>query len=588
MIRFRHPTSLLRLPESLRITLIAVAFWTLAVIALTSLRYLHLWGMPQVEVVIAWATMACCVLLLGLVGARCLSACRQSGSLAPIRRTLGGTPGMLLFGAVASYLAIGAAVLGLEAIREPDTIGLLKYHVLLLGVLAAAAVGSRAMLERTGVDRLLRGVLIVLIAGCAILLASPVLRDLGILPPYRIPFRLTGAFVNPNDAGLAACMTVALAAAFLTNGGSRTLGWLGLAAGVAAGLGTASQTAFVVLGALAVAFLLLNIRSKPRTFVLAWAATGLIGIAGFVGVVSFFGGFSEWRKLRFVPRVTYEESLSCDPTDNPGADCAVLLAVRDILAGDMTLNWSSAVPVNRWQGVTVDGPEGRVTELRLVGLGLNGRIPPELGSLDRLVSLTLPRNRLTGRIPPELGNLASLEYLILNYNALTGGIPPELAKLERLKELRLKGNRLTGPLPVALGELDLSVLHLWGNDFDSLPPELTVVADHDLANKRLCTPLPPTSPALFDDCTALLAVKETLAGEAELNWHAAVPVGLWQGVTVGGAQERVTKLLLAGRGLRRPHSTGTRQPGWPRHVEPGHQSSHRFDSTGVGAPRRFA
>ena len=547
--KFTSVPDVARRTASLQITLIAVAFWTLAVIALTNLRYLHLWGMPQVEVAIAWATMACCALLLGLVGAQRLIAWRKSGSLVSLRGALGGTPGMLLFGAVASYLAIGAAVLGLEAIREPDTLGLLKYHVLLLGVLAAAAVGGRAALERTGVDRLLRGVLIVLIAGCAIILASPFLRDLGILPPYRIPFRLTGAFVNPNDAGLAACITVALAAAFLTNGGSRTLGWLGFVAGIAAGLGTASRTAFVVLGALAVAFLLLNVRSKPRTFFLAWATTGLIGIAGFVGVVSFFGGFSEWWELRDDPQVTHEGSLSCDPTDNPGADCAVLLATRDILAGDVALNWSSAVPMSRWQGVTVDGPEERVTGLDLAGLGLNGRIPPELGSLDRLVSLLLPRNRLTGRIPPELGNLASLEYLLLNYNALTGGIPPELAKLGRLKELRLRGNRLTGAVPVALGELDLSVLHLWGNDFDSLPPELTAIADHDLANTRLCTPLPPTSPALFDDCTTLLAVKETLAGETELNWHAAVPIGLWQGVTVGGAQERVIALNLAAQGL---------------------------------------
>ena len=51
-------------------------------------------------------------------------------------------------------------------------------------------------------------------------------------------------------------MTVALAAASLTNGGPRTLGWLGLAAGVAASLATASRTALVVIGALAVAFLI--------------------------------------------------------------------------------------------------------------------------------------------------------------------------------------------------------------------------------------------------------------------------------------------------------------------------------------------
>ena len=539
-----------RRTEPLQATLIAVAFWTLAVFALTNLRYVHLGGIPQVEVVIARATMACCVLLLGLVGAQCVIAWRKSGSLVSLRGALGGTPGMLLFAAVASYLAIGAAVLGVEAISQPETAGSLKYGILHFGVLVAAAVGGRAVLERTGTARLLQGVLVILISGCAVVLASPVLRDLGVLPPYRIPLRLTGAFVNPSDASLITCITVALAAAFLTNGGPRTLGWLGLAAGVAASLATASKTAFVTLGAMAVVFLAINARSKPWTFVLALVATALalVGIAGFVGAIAFHGGFAEWSRLRDTPYVVPEESLFCDPSQigNPGADCAVLLAVRDTLAGDMTLNWNRIVPVNRWQGVTVDGPEGRVTGLSLAELGLNGRIPSDIGRLDRLIALNLRRNRLTGRIPPELGDLASLEHLNLNYNALTGGIPPELGNLGNLKDLRLRGNRLTGPVPVALGGLDLSVLHLSGNDFDSIPPELTAAA-HDLANALLCAP--STSPALFDDCTVLLAVKETLAGDVPLNWHVALPIGLWQGVTVGGPEGRVTKLLLGGRGL---------------------------------------
>ena len=162
----------------------------------------------------------------------------------------------------------------------------------------------------------------------------------------------------------------------------------------------------------------------------------------------------------------------------------------------MLMNWIKAVSVNNWQGVTVGGPEGRVIRLDIAGLGLNGRIPSDFGHLDRLVSLSLQRNRLSGPIPPELGDLTSLEHLNLNYNSLTGGIPPELARLENLKDLWLKGNRLTGPLSAALGELDPSILHLSGNDFDAVSPELAAVADHDLANARLCRPLPSTSPAL--------------------------------------------------------------------------------------------
>ncbi len=431
MFLFRHPVLLLRRSEALQTALIAVAFWTLAVIALTGARELHLWGMPQVVGVIARATMACIVILVGLVGIRCLFAWRKSGSRLSVLSTVGGMPGVLLLGAVASYLAIGFAVMD-EADWRPGTAGTLRFMVLGFGVFVAAAVGGRAVLERVGTDRLLQGVLVVLISSCVIILASPILRDLGILAPYRIPFRLTGAFTEPNNAGLVACMTVGLAAAFLTNGGPRTLGWLGLAAGVAASLGSASRTALVILGALMVLFLLINVRGKPRAFVLALAATGFVGIAGFVGVAAFSDGLSQWSMLRNVSGDMLERKLFCDPspTANPGANCAVLLAARDILAGDIALNWSRTVPVNGWQGVTVEGPEGRVTGLDLAGLGLNGRIPPDLGRLDRLVSLSLGRNRLTGRIPPELGNLASLEYLHLGLNALTGAIPPELAKLK--------------------------------------------------------------------------------------------------------------------------------------------------------------
>ena len=543
MIRFRHPASLMRPTVPLQTALIAAAFWTLAVIALTELRYAHFGGLPQVEGVVARATMVCCVLLFGLVGARCATAWRKSGSLASFRRTLGGTPGMLLFAAVASYLAIGASVLGVEAIRESDTAGLLKYHILLLGVLAAAVVGGRALLERTGADRLLKSVLAVLIAGCAVILASPILRDLGILRPYWIPIRLTGAFDEANSAGLVACMTVALAAGSLTNGRPRALGWLGLAAGVAASLATASRTAVVVLGALVFVFPLINVRSKPRTFVLACAIAGLIVTAVFAAI-GFAGGVSGWWMFRTTPGAAYEVFCDSSPTDNPGPDCAVLLATRDALAGDMTLNWTGVAPVNYWQGVTTAGPEGRVTELQLAGLGLNGRIPSDLGRLDRLGSLSLQRNRLTGAIPPELGDLGSLEHLDLSYNALTGGIPPELAMLENLEELRLRGNRLTGPVPAALAELDLSDLHLSGNDFDAVPPVHAAVAEDDLANARFCLPPPPTSPALFDDCAVLLAMKDALAGDVSLNWHPAIPVGSWQGVTVGRSSGRVVALDL--------------------------------------------
>ena len=448
----RIESPLLRRTEPLRTALIAVAFWVLAVMALTSLRHLHLWGMPQVMGVVARATMACVVILVGLVGIRCLFVWRKSGVGDSVLSTLGGTPGVLLLGAVGSYLAIGVAGMD-EAGWRGDTAGSVRYAVLCFGVLLAAVVGGRAMLERTGADRLLHGVLVVLIASCAIVLASPVLRDHGILAPYRIPFRLTGAFSGPNDAGLVGCMTAALAAALLTNGGPRTLGWLGLAAGVAASLGSASRAALAILVAVALVFLSINVRGRPKVLV-AWAAAVLVGVGASAGVVFLSGGPSEWSVLRTLPVATQEGSLFREPsTSGLGADRAVLLATRDVLAGDARLNWSQELPIESWQGVAVGGSPERVTGLELYRAGLTGCIPPEYWQLSRLVNLNLGANRLVGTIPPPLGRLGRLVSLRLDRNRLTGPVPPALGKLTRLEMLSLGGNDLTGPIPPELGDL---------------------------------------------------------------------------------------------------------------------------------------
>ena len=54
-----------------------------------------------------------------------------------------------------------------------------------------------------------------------------------------------------------------------------------------------------------------------------------------------------------------------DPDNNPGlvSDCEALITSRDTLAGDATLNWSADLPVEEWEGITVEGTPKRVTGL---------------------------------------------------------------------------------------------------------------------------------------------------------------------------------------------------------------------------------
>ena len=189
-----------------------------------------------------------------------------------------------------------------------------------------------------------------------------------------------------------------------------------------------------------------------------------------------------------------------DISDNPGlvSDCEALLASRDALAGTATLNWSADVPIEEWDGITVEETPQRVTklvlderlltgnipaelgglsELRVLVLNgneLTGEIPAELGSLANLEVLELFKNRLTGSIPSWLGSLSNLKRLWIGHNQLSGTIPPELSSLSRLEELELAYSQLTGPIPSWLGSLsNLRALWLFHNQLTGpIPPEL--------------------------------------------------------------------------------------------------------------------
>ena len=177
------------------------------------------------------------------------------------------------------------------------------------------------------------------------------------------------------------------------------------------------------------------------------------------------------------------------------ADFDLLLSVRGELAGETNLNWSESIPVGSWRGVRLQRGAPRVVAIDLADAGSAARLPPELGALDRLVSLRLDGASLSGPVPEEWERLAALVELDL------GGAPP------------------IDPAQPAPGS-------------------------------AFCAPSPPPGSGLDRDCALLLRARDALAGGAALNWRRSTPIGAWRGVTVGGAPPRVRVLDLSGAGLR--------------------------------------
>ncbi|KAG6501508.1 hypothetical protein ZIOFF_041389 [Zingiber officinale] len=152
------------------------------------------------------------------------------------------------------------------------------------------------------------------------------------------------------------------------------------------------------------------------------------------------------------------------------ADGAALLALRAAV-GRSVLTWNASRSPCTWQGVECGS--GRVTALRLPGVGLIGPIPvAAVRNLSALRTLSLRYNALSGVLPFDLPGLPELRNLYLQHNRFSGNIPPALGSVRNLIRFNLAGNQLSGEIPQELNNLTrLRTLYLENNRLSgSIPP----------------------------------------------------------------------------------------------------------------------
>ncbi|KAH9606647.1 hypothetical protein KSS87_013083, partial [Heliosperma pusillum] len=137
----------------------------------------------------------------------------------------------------------------------------------------------------------------------------------------------------------------------------------------------------------------------------------------------------------------------------------------------------------------------------LAGCNFNGELPNSIGSLSKLVFLSLNANSFSGTIPQTVGNLSKLYWLDLAANKLTGNIPisdgitPGLDMLVHAKLLLLDNNQFSGTIPTTLSLVrTLEVIRFdWNSLIGSVPPSintLIILKTMLLSNNKLAGVMP--------------------------------------------------------------------------------------------------
>ncbi|KAF8021531.1 hypothetical protein BT93_G1852 [Corymbia citriodora subsp. variegata] len=132
--------------------------------------------------------------------------------------------------------------------------------------------------------------------------------------------------------------------------------------------------------------------------------------------------------------------------------------------------------------------------LYMANCSIQGKIPPGIGRLNKLINLELSDNNVTGEIPAEIGNLTNLWQLELYNNSLTGKLPVGLRNLTKLKNFDASQNYLEGDLSELRFLRNLVSLQLFMNNFSGQVPiefgEFEQLVNLSLYTNRLSGPLP--------------------------------------------------------------------------------------------------
>lgn len=117
----------------------------------------------------------------------------------------------------------------------------------------------------------------------------------------------------------------------------------------------------------------------------------------------------------------------------------------------LTLPWGKAVAGQIVSDI------GQLSELRFVGIyrqAVSGSLPEAFFDLTNLVEINIDHNLLSGTLSRSLGRLTNLEVLHINNNtALVGRLPSQIGALQRLHTLKISDTAVVGPWPAVIANM---------------------------------------------------------------------------------------------------------------------------------------
>ncbi|XP_059442105.1 putative receptor-like protein kinase At3g47110 [Corylus avellana] len=192
-------------------------------------------------------------------------------------------------------------------------------------------------------------------------------------------------------------------------------------------------------------------------------------------------------------------SLVIATLPNITTDQSALLALKAQISYDpynvLTNNWSIGSSICNWVGITCGSDHRRVIALDLSYMDLIGTIPPDVGNLSFLITLSIENNSFHGSIPNELSHLYRLQYLSFGFNNFSGKIPSWIGLLSKLQNLSLYGNKFSGTIPPSLSNISLlQIIDLSYNQLSgSIPSSIFNIYNLkviDLTDNMLSGPMP--------------------------------------------------------------------------------------------------